>query len=288
MKVNAAHELRVRGRQHNVALLMASLHLLVWPTLVGCSDHLPTPTSPPQPTQSTERGPAVAPQEPVAKAAVELAEPGIATTDETAPKPSASVMQFDPERLKLSMVALGTANEGWLAYGVVVGRSSTGFDVVTADHVLDGRKNVMVQAWQGDGASAKLQSFLSVTVMHRAPDKDLAWVRVRASASDVVPLSIAPLRERDRQAVWTYHVNQQKPIFESHEIDKRLTAKREGQATAVSYWRLMNRIEPGLSGGALVDETGQWIGIASGNNQNQAHYVDPSEIISFLKEAGLR
>ncbi len=73
-----------------------------------------------------------------------------------------------------------------------------------------------------------------------------------------------------------------------HEIDKLVSAKRDGQAQPVAYLRLKNRIEPGLSGGGLVDANGKWIGIASGNSQNQAHYVAPEEIIAFMKAAGLR
>ncbi len=249
----------------------------------------PIPTlTPPTATPSTT----IATNEPSSEVSVKEpippAEPTGQAGSDAAPKDDVSTIQFDAERLKFAMVAVGTAKEGWLGYGVVFERSSTGFDVLTADHVVDGLKSLMVQAWQGEGIAAKLQPYMSVTVMHRAPEQDLAWLRVRTSASDVVPLSISQHNSNTGQTRLDLSSERAESRIHRHEIDKLVSAKRDGQAQPVAYLRLKNRIEPGLSGGGLVDANGKWIGIASGNSQNQAHYVAPEEIIAFMKAAGLR
>ena len=288
MKVTRLLGMSDRSPRTTWARLIASLLSCFCWALIGCNEPSTqlAPTTSPTPEVGSQN-PVAKKQEPAADEAVPTTAPTLAV-DATETAHDDQTMQFVPEQLKFGMVAIGTASEGCLGYGVVIDRSSTGFDVLTADHVLDGRKNLMVQAWQGAGPTAKLQPYLSVTVMHRSPDQDLAWVRVRGGATDLLPLSIVQSGDRDGQAVWTYQADKQQPIFEKHTVEKRVSAKRHDQSAAVSYWRLKNSIEPGLSGGGLVDAKGQWIGIASGNNKNQAHYVDPSEIIRFMKEAGLK
>lgn len=196
--------------------------------------------------------------------------------------------QFDPEQLKFGMVTIGTVSEASLGYGVILERSSTGFDVITADHVLADRRDFIVHAWQRDSKSTSLQAFRSITIMHRSPAQDLAWLRVRGEAVHTSKLSLAQPAKLDGQPAWTFRIEDRQPIFELNEIEKRVSAMRDSQSPAVSYWRLKNSVEPGLSGGGLVDAKGQWIGIASGNSRNQAHYIDQSEISQFLREAGLR
>ena len=289
MKSLAALASKAQGRQPSCALLTLLTLASAWSMVIGCSSAPPEPSpstataQPPRsPTKSDSTGGPVA-NEPVAPA-----QPNPVSAVEEPQKPTVQTIQFDPEHLKFAMVAIGTSSEGWFGYGVVIGRSATGFDVMTADHVLEGRKSLMVQAWQGDKQKSQLQSYLSVTTMHRSPVEDLAWLRVRAADTDVLPLTIAQPEELDAKPVWTYRVDQQRPVFERYVIEKSVTAQRNSRAKPVVYLRLEKRIEPGLSGGGLVNAHGQWLGIASGNNTNQAHYVAPSEIVRFLKEAGLR
>ena len=289
MKLLAALASKAQRRQPSSVLLQLLTLASAWSMVIGCSNAPPqsslstaTAQPPSTPTKSDNPGGQVA-NEPITPA-----QPKPAPAAEEPQQPTAQVKQFDAERLKFAMVAIGTSSEGWFGYGVVIGRSSTGFDVMTADHVLEGRKNILVQAWQGDAQKSQLQSFLSVTTMHRSPDEDLAWLRVRAAGTDVLPLTIAQPKPLDDKAVWTYCVHEQRPVFEQQEIAQSVTAQRNSRAKPVAYLRLGNRIEPGLSGGALVNAQGQWIGIASGNDKNQAHYVAPSEIVRFLKEAGLK
>lgn len=196
--------------------------------------------------------------------------------------------QFDPEQLKFGMVTIGTVTDASLGYGVILDRSSTGFDVITADHVLADRRDFVIHAWQVDNQSTGLQAFRSITIMHRSPDQDLAWLRVRGEAVHASKLRLAQPAKLDGQPAWTFRIGDRQPIFELNEIEKQVSAMRNSQAPAVSYWRLKNSVEPGLSGGGLVDAQGQWIGIASGNSRNQAHYIDQSEISRFLRDAGLR
>ncbi len=258
-------------------------------TVFGCQNQSTQESLPPV---SQERRPPE--RKPVEAAAIEAQES--APENNVAP-PSESPLSnsdrlkssaFDPQKTKFSMVAIGTESEGCFGYGVVCQKSSTGFDVLTANHVLDGRKLFTVQAWQGEPGAAKLQTFLSVTTMHRDPDKDLAWVRVRASQADVVAISVAKTAERVGQTGWTYQVRDGQAVFEACEIEQRVRARHRETAAPVSYWRLSKRIESGLSGGGLVNAQGHLIGIASGNGDGQAHYVDEVEIRQFLKQAGLQ
>ncbi len=120
------------------------------------------------------------------------------------------------------------------------------------------------------------------------PGQDLAWLRVRGRCAGIAKLELAKHVTVDRQPAWTFRVDQLKPVFELNEIESRVTAMRDSRSPSISYWRLKKAVEPGLSGGGLVDAMGQWLGIASGNSQKQAHYIDEGEIDRFLRDAGLR
>lgn len=247
---------------------------------LGCAD------SPPKP-QDASPSPLLGSPKPHGASPASLQPP---PTPSTQPTPNATLpqLQSDPEQLKFGMVTIGTASEPGLGYGVVFDKSSTGFDVITAEHLLGDRKNIVVHAWQGQDKAARLQAFLSVTVMHRDPARDLAWLRVRGGADQLQSLTLAKASDREQVAAWTYSIVKQSSVFTLNEIERSVTAKRDALSSPVVYWRLKDRIEPGLSGGGLVNALGQWIGIASGNSQGQAHYVDQSEIEQFLKAAGLR
>lgn len=275
----------LRCSRHAVTIVPVLCSLACIIILEGCNNQssvapplaIDTKSDHPSPASKVTAEEKLSPREPADQT------PPVLTEDSKKAAP-----QFDPEQLKFAMVTIGTVSEASLGYGVILEQSSTGFDVITADHVLADRRDFVVHAWQVDNKSIGLQAFRSITIMHRSPDQDLAWLRVRGEAVHASKLSLAQPAKLDGQPAWTFHIEDRQPIFELNEIEKRVSAMRNSQSRAVSYWRLKSSVEPGLSGGGLVDAQGQWIGIASGNSRNQAHYIDQSEISQFLREAGLR
>jgi S1-C subfamily serine protease len=183
---------------------------------------------------------------------------------------------------------------GHLGCGVIVGVSSTGFDVITANHVLP-TADFCQLVWRQVSAPGQLPQervTRSFQIMEQDPATDLAYVRVSLPNTLAHRLSLAPATPAIAQppaSEWTVVQFSDAGQLELRAVQGivRRAAKRSSDAPPVSYWRLNSPSVAGMSGGPLLDDQGRLIGIASGNSHDQAFYADDRELARFFSKAGL-
>jgi S1-C subfamily serine protease len=183
---------------------------------------------------------------------------------------------------------------GHLGCGVIVGVSPTGFDVITANHVLP-TADFCQLVWRQVSAPGQLPQervTRSFQIMEQDPATDLAYVRVSLSNTLAHRLSLAPATPAIAQppaSQWTVVQFSDAGQLELRAVQGivRQAAKRSSDAPPVSYWRLNSPSVAGMSGGPLLDDQGRLIGIASGNSHDQAFYADDRELARFFSKAGL-
>jgi serine protease Do len=176
---------------------------------------------------------------------------------------------------------------------VIVGVSPTGFDVITANHVLPSAEFTQM-VWQevatpGQGPRERITR--SFQIMEQDPATDLAYVRVSLANHLARPLPLAPTARKSAappDQAWIVQVADAGRL-ELSQVQGvvRQAARRSPDAPAVSYWRLNSPSTKGMSGGPLFDGQGRVIGIASGNSHQQAFYCDDRELTRFFTKAGL-
>ena len=138
-----------------------------------------------------------------------------------------------------------------LGSGVVI--DATGL-ILTNAHVVQRAALIHVRTADGDD--------LDATVVGADPDTDLALLRV----SDPTGLRPAPLGDSDRLNVGDYVIAIGNPLGLHHTVTAGiLSAKgRRLDGSGVEFLQTDASINPGSSGGALVDLDGSVVGITSG------------------------
>jgi S1-C subfamily serine protease len=168
---------------------------------------------------------------------------------------------------------------GHLGCGVIVGVSPTGFDVITANHVLP-TADFCQLVWRQVSAPGQLPQervTRSFQIMEQDPATDLAYVRVSLSNTLAHRLSLAPATPAIAQppaSQWTVV-----QFSDAGQLELRAVQGIVRQAA--------KRSVAGMSGGPLLDDQGRLIGIASGNSHDQAFYADDRELARFFSKAGL-
>lgn len=222
--------------------------------------------------------------------------------DSTSPSKNASAndAKGELESAELSRRLLGATVRfeiplfGHLGFGIVVATSRTGFDVITADHVVASEEHyAIISATENShDKSVNITEHENHTynVVKRDPNADLAYIRVTTTTPPIhyIPL-VGSIDRQDAKnfRVWLANRVNSKFIMEKAVVVGRRIAKRSNDAEAVFYWELDRKIDHGMSGGAMIDEQGRLIGIASGNSQSNAYYSDESELKKFFLCAGL-
>jgi len=192
-----------------------------------------------------------------------------------------------------SAVRLAHPLKGHFGCGVVVSISRTGFDVVTADHVIPTLDTFSLICFRRDELTGKLSehAYPSFEVVSRDADTDLAYLRVSSALSPAhsLPLaSTASLRNSTAFKVWVVRWMATNSIdVQPAKTVARQVARRSKKDQPVSFWQLNRAVEPGMSGSALMDDRGKLIGIASGNSGNAAFFCDEQEIGKFFTRSGL-
>lgn len=189
-------------------------------------------------------------------------------------------------RLRLATVRISHPELGPLGGGVVVGRSRTGFEVLTAQHVIDGVETIKITTFhpsEKPGGEWGERNYTARGAVRSDSLTDLALIRVNSVLQPEMQLDVAPHSDDLTEVAWALAGSVDSiPASEQVVLGGRQQARRHFDSPPVSYWRVMRPSEHGTSGSGLVDEYGHLLGIASGNSSGMAFYSDDREIRKFL------
>lgn len=232
----------------------------------------------------------------IASAALSADSNSTADSQTTSAAAKASELQA---QIRQCAVQIVHRSGGGVGTGVIVGVGAKHFDVLTACHVVQGRNDLTVVVFVAEGAAANAQAnpqlvrqeWRNVSVVACDEASDVARLRVD---SPTPPTQWLPLIDgagastsgttgtaagQPSFVAWGISWGADGlPAIKDLQVEGRRAAKRSPSQRAVGYWVVRQASLPGESGGAMVDARGQVIGIASGNSQGQAYYVDLAEL----------
>ncbi len=172
--------------------------------------------------------------------------------------------------------------------GVVIGVKDEFAYVLTANHVatsdrvavrFTSRETYPRAAWFGDGAE----------VVSRWPEPDIALIRFPVNKRTVPVLPLAPAWQRPKTfpepALVAGVGRNQASTTRGDTILAKEFVKREGKGAAF-FWRTESALEPGWSGGPLLDSHGRVIGLGVAARGEAGYFAHHDEILAALKRDG--
>lgn len=154
-----------------------------------------------------------------------------------------------------------------------VERSGTGFAITedgyiaTAYHVIKNSKTIKVYFSK--------DSFVSARVIHSDPMNDLALLKIENSTPNF--LQIAPMRSAEMgNKVFTVGFPVSSILGQEAKYTEGVISSISGLEDASSYLQITVPVQPGNSGGSLVNEKGEVVGIVTST----------AAILPFIEESG--
>ena len=151
--------------------------------------------------------------------------------------------------------------------------SSTGFAIsedgliATAYHAIKGAKTIKVYFLK--------DSFVSAKVIHTDPVNDLALLQIEKTTSNF--LQLAPMRSvKTGDRVFTMGFPVSSVLGKEAKYTEGVVSSLSGIEGASSLLQITVPVQPGNSGGALVNERGEVVGIITSS----------AAILPFIKESG--
>lgn len=139
--------------------------------------------------------------------------------------------------------------------------------IVTAYHIIKGRKIIKVYLTKG--------SFVSAKIIHGDPMNDLAVLKMEKATPSF--LQVAPMRSaKTGDRVFTIGFPVSSVLGQEAKYTEGVVSSLSGLEDASSFLQISVPVQPGNSGGALVNEDGQVIGIITST----------AAILPFIKESG--
>jgi S1-C subfamily serine protease len=184
----------------------------------------------------------------------------------------------------VATVKVTSADDNRNGSGVVILKTKTHAYALTAGHVVPGAKTVdVLVAGDGEGPGKTLKA----EVLARSLESDLAVLRFSAADAPEA-LALAPVGAKPKRAVSVGWEKGEAPSAFDESLKGKVRLKRPGEAGGVWCWETARKQAVGRSGGPLVDEAGEVIGLASGHDGETGYYVHADEIHKFLRANGLK
>lgn len=183
-----------------------------------------------------------------------------------------------PNLKKLDFIKLyphsGTAVSDFEVAPPRVAQQGTGFAVssdgcvVTAYHVVKGAKIIKVYFTK--------DSFVSAKVIHGDPINDLAVLKIEKSTPNF--LQIAPMRSvKTGDRVFTLGFPVSSVLGREAKYTEGVVSSLSGLKDASSFLQITVPVQPGNSGGALVNERGEVVGVITSS----------AAILPFIENSGM-
>lgn len=171
-------------------------------------------------------------------------------------------------------IALGPASEKSPKQSQEITKSTgTGFAIsengliATACHVIQGAKTIKVYLSK--------DSFISAMIIHSDPMNDLALLKIENPTPNF--LQIAPMRSvKMGDKVFTIGFPMSSVLGQEAKYSDGVVSALSGLKDASSFLQITVPIQPGNSGGPLVNEKGEVVGIITST----------AAILPFIKESG--
>ena len=193
-----------------------------------------------------------------------------------------------------SAVRISTPQGRLLGCGVVIHKGEREFDVLTAEHIVRASPQLLVECYAPGKADQTGQIFQhrNVEVLSQDARADLARIRVKSGIPPAAVLEQIPAEQTQQLtelvsagslSAWVVEWSRAEQLqVRQVRVERRHTARRTQAGLPVSFWELTEPSISGMSGGALVSQAGQLLGIASGNSGQHAYYADETEVAGFL------
>ena len=219
-------------------------------------------------------------------------------------KPSAE-RPFSDELLVAALgatVQVVNVSSGDQGSGVMVAKSGAKVYLLTADHLLGASRPLAddrMAAGQGDRLEIRAVSaagqaavvYRSVQVVARSSDDDLAVLRFSSRRDVSAPLRICPpqrIPDEDTFAAISVGWSGGAPTGTAGKVSSKKRVRKRSRGAATLVWEMNRPSKPGQSGGALVDQDGYVVGVASGNGNGHGYFCHTELIHRLLDESGLK
>lgn len=174
--------------------------------------------------------------------------------------------------------------------GTIVHQDRVFVYVLTASHTVKTVKRVNVLTYTATPIPALAKIYSGAEVLDRAPDEDLALVRIRTKDPMAALLRVCSAKDAPKtetfQALTVGSSGGSAPTCELREVIAKRLAQRPDAEKKVWYWETSQDQEPGRSGGPIVDAQGRLIGVCSGRNEGRGYYCHLDEVHAFLDKRG--
>ncbi len=197
-----------------------------------------------------------------------------------APLIAAEVPETIRDRGKAATVKVNSDTDQQFGSGVVIGQGGSHTYLLTAYHIVPTAKKVEVKVPDGKTYTAE--------VLERSPETDLAVLRLPTAAGLPAPIKLATGRVKPMSLISIGWEKGEAPTVLDESLKGKVKLKKPGEMNAVLCWEVVRKPAAGRSGGPLLDESGQLLGIASGHDGSTGYYVHIEVIHAFLGNKGLK
>jgi len=167
--------------------------------------------------------------------------------------------------------------------GVAIAQKDGYTYALTAQHVVDKLRRMDVLAKSGK----KVVRFPIVEVLARSVEPDLALIRFASKDAAIHCISLAgpspKLREFPLAVMSSGWQEAERPTTIAEEAVARKLVRRPDGGSAF-YWQTSKESDLGRSGGPLITDSGELIGICSGNQGKLGYFTHRDEIHYFLRK----
>ena len=172
--------------------------------------------------------------------------------------------------------------------GVVIGTKDGFAYLLTAAHIIGDFESVRVLFTSRDRYPKTIWEPISVEILSRWPDPDVALLRFPVGKQSVSVIALAPAWQRPKAfpvEVRTIGVGSERAsTIHADRLLAREFLTREGKQLA-TFWKTETAPEPGRSGGPMLDVRGRVIGLAVAAQGGNGYYTHHDEILAALKRS---
>ncbi len=158
---------------------------------------------------------------------------------------------------------------------------------LTSLHEVEGENSFEISCFEEfslntDSSKIKTGTITGGVLVARDKDSDLALLRFDNSRIPIMVPKVPKLGQflPPKVPVWSVGCEKGYPTIEATQLTgKKLFRTPNGQAF---HWETKDGTKPGRSGGPLINEKGEWIGLCHGVQNGKGYYTHAIEIRAFL------
>ncbi len=198
------------------------------------------------------------------------------------PLPSRKTTPYQPAELYAQTVAsvVLIKTDAGSGSGFCVGQPDI---ILTNNHVIGNQLTAKVQLYINQDGKPKQAEVVTADVLYQSPEEDVAILQLRATQTKLTPLFVAASTPKVGERVFAIgNPGLGEQILE-HSITEGLISADNRKINDKSFVQLSVPVNPGNSGGPLLDEFGQVVGIVTLSTElENVNFAIPVERIRAL------